>query len=93
MKKVGQIWSIVKVDRYGKVEMGYQSITDIEIKEGKTLGAYLEENEKEKQELRKEIKELKEQLKDTAFIIEKLKSATKESFTEVLNEINKEKFL
>lgn len=85
----------VYIEYKGKVCMEYKYIPllDVEIEKGTTLGAYLEQNEKEKEQLRKEIKELKEQLKNTAFIIEKLKEATTESFTEVLKEINKEKFL
>lgn len=61
-KQKGQVWSIVKIDRYGKVEMGYQNITDIHIKEGLTLGAYIEKNEKEKEQLRKKVKVLKKAL-------------------------------
>lgn len=54
----------VYIEYKGKVGMKYKYIPllDVEIESGKTLNDYLEQNEKEKQELRKEIKVLKKAL-------------------------------
>lgn len=56
--KNNSVW-IAIVDKKGNVSNMYIPLLDVEIAEGRTLGAYLEENEKEKQELRKEVEELK----------------------------------
>lgn len=95
-KQKGQVWSIVKIDRYGKVEMGYQNIVDIPIdddEKGSTLGKYIEKTNNEIDLLKKENKILKEQLiKLTAFIND-FRKVTEKSFNYVVDEINKEKFL
>lgn len=92
-KKKGQVWSIVKIDRYGKVEMGYQCVDDLTIEEGVTLGKFIEKTNNEIDLLKKENKILKEQLiKLTAFIND-FRKVTEKSFNYVVDEINKEKFL
>lgn len=59
MKKTNQVYNIISVDRNGKAEFGFTELTDIEIKEKLSLGKYIEKNEQEKAELKKELNNLK----------------------------------
>jgi len=59
--KNNSVW-IAIVDKKGNVSNMYIPLLDVEIAEGRTLGAYLEQNENDKQELRKEVKVLKKAL-------------------------------
>lgn len=86
------VW-IATVNKKGEVTNRYIPLLDIEIKEGTTLNYYLEQNEKDKQGLRNEVKELSKQLSNLAAFFNDYRNATEKSFSDVLDEINKEKFL
>lgn len=77
----------VETQEKGKTVYPYLPILDVKIeKNGKTLGAVLEEKDKE-------IADLKEQVSKLTVLVEEQQRATKEAFGVIINEINKEKFL
>lgn len=62
MGKKHNVWSIVEIDKYGKVKMGYKPITDLPVNETQTLSEFVEATELEISELKKEVVVLKQAL-------------------------------
>jgi len=84
-RQVGSVYCITKIDKYGKCENGFVPAVDLPLGDN-TLGQELAA-------ARQEIAELKKELAETKKILAQYQEATKKSFEDVINEIEKEKFL
>lgn len=93
MAKKNQVWCITDIDKFGKVEHGYKSLKDIELYPNKTLEQELEQVHAHNDLLSEQVVDLTNRIDLLTEIVSELQEATKQSFSDVVDEINKEKFL
>lgn len=89
---VGSVYCITEIDKFGKCTNGFVPIADISV-DDKTLREKLTAIEEESKVKDKKLEALKKEMEKLFKCLAAYQEATKQSFIEIINEMNRERFL